>query len=82
MCNISKKVDSHTRLKWVSNAVRSGEIDKSPCAESAGLKLPADSEQGDDTMNKKGNGSKRGQDKKKVTNGRREREESWGVPDR
>lgn len=33
-------------------------------------------------MNKKGNESKRGQDKKKVTNGRIEREESWGVPDR
>lgn len=82
MCSISKKVDSNTRLKCVSNTVRSGEIDKLPCAESVGLKLPDDSEQGDDTMNKKGNESKRGQDEKKVTNGRIEREESWGVPDR
>lgn len=30
-----------------------GEIDKLPRAESAGLKLPADREQGDDTVNKK-----------------------------
>lgn len=82
MCRISMKVDSNTKLKCVSNTIRLGEIDKLLCADSVGLKLPADREQGDDMMNKKGNESKRGQDKKKVTNGRIEREESWGVPDR
>lgn len=78
MCNISMKVDA-----CAHDTVRSGAIDTLLRAETQ-----ITSREQEDTMNEKGNESKRGRGQKKETdnseptNGGRKQEESWGVPDR